>query len=127
LDYGDWWLEIWDEPKDRTAEVWAYVARIVKEEDPSVVIMANPAAHWSETSVTLEGTFRVLDPYVDIWFPFQGHLSDGEVLDFLRNTSKPVGFYWTPGIFLSKRESAAYGFWRKVYWTAFQYELDLIG
>ncbi|MBE3577950.1 MAG: DUF4091 domain-containing protein [Limnochordales bacterium] len=129
LVFDQWWLELWDEPSDSTAGIWAEVARVVKAEEPRILLIANPPAHWEQASVTLDGTFRRLAPYVDVWWPFHTHLTaeDGSHLAFMRGTGKPIGYYATPGIFVSKAETAAYGFYRKAAWQAFLHDLQGMG
>mgnify|MGYP002344239527 FL=1 len=129
LDYDQWAIEIYDEPTDSTSEVHAELAKIIKEADEKVQIFANPAAHWERNSVTIEKTLKILEPYVDFWFPFSGNLNrtDEDIVGYLKTLGKPIGYYSTPGIFSSKDENAAFGYYRKAAMIAYHYDLDAFG
>ena len=129
LDYHQWAIEVYDEPTDNSSEVYAEIAKIIKEADPNVQVFANPAAHWERNSVTIEKTIKVLEPYVDFWFPFSGNFvrTDEDIFGYLKTLGKPIGYYSTPGIFSSKDENAAFGYYRKAAMMAYHYDLDAFG
>lgn len=70
LNYNDWVFAIRDEPSGSVAQLQPYLelAQFIRQSDPRAGISFNPGE-----GATPE-TFRVLDPYANIWMPFARHL-----------------------------------------------------
>ena len=122
-------VEILDEPFDRTADKWVAVARAIRAVKPDARLIANPPAHWPEGNMptTLDGTFRKLAPYVDVWMPYSRHYEDPEVEAFLRSTGKPLWFYNNCAVQHARDESAFVPVFRRFGWLAIAKDLDGLG
>jgi len=120
LEPGQWGLEIYDEPLDRSAaEVAAWMARI-RQAWPEVRFWANPG--WGprdEMSMTVAGTVDVLAPFVDVWSPYFEGFIRGGVLEAMKATGKPVWYYWITQVW---RRPSTGG--RNTPWIAWKYDLQ---
>ena len=123
-------VEIIDEPADnagRDGSTWLSVAQAIKRYRPELKIIANPGPDWERSSVTLEGTFKPLDPYVDVWMPYVQHLGNDAIMKFLHQTGKPLWIYATPSLPQARHETGCLKYWRKAGWLAIKHDLDGIG
>ncbi len=122
-------VEILDEPCDRSAAKWLAFARGIKAVRPDARIIANPPAHWPEGNMptTLEGTFKLLAPYVDVWMPYSRHYEDTAVREFLKAEGKPLWFYNNCTVQTARDESAIVSTFRRFGWLAVAHRLDGIG
>lgn len=91
LGYDDWMFSIADEPTGTTAaELKEYIAigKMIRTADPKVRITLNPG------EAARDATFKILQPYADLWNPYLLHLSYGPSgRDYLK---KPWIWYTTP-------------------------------
>ena len=123
-------VEVSDEPSDGSGSeggLFLETARAVKRYRPDLKILVNPAAHWERTDVTLEGTFRPLDPIADIWMPSYEHYENPAVRQFLRDTGKPLWCYKNCTIQDARREGGCLGWLRRAGWFGVQHKLTGIG
>lgn len=83
------WYQSFDEPSDKTSELWARLAKAASEAYPDIKIWLNPGwQRWQSDDV-----FALYSQYADVWWPYAGNLAVPGRLDFLHNTGKPIGFY----------------------------------
>lgn len=91
LEYADFTFSIADEPTGTTLKELAkfiHIAKLIREADPQVRITMNPG------EAARAATFRILQPYVDLWNPYALHLTYGPSgRDYLK---KPWIWYTTP-------------------------------
>jgi hypothetical protein len=91
LGYDDWMFSILDEPTGLTEEElkpYITIAKMVRAADPNVRITLNPG------EAARAATFKILQPYADLWNPYQMHLTFGPSgKDYLK---KPWIWYTTP-------------------------------
>ncbi|NLL83094.1 MAG: hypothetical protein GX230_02475 [Lentisphaerae bacterium] len=74
LDYSDWIFQIADEPTGTTAAAlkkYTDIGKMIRATDPKAQIMMNPG------EAARAATFKILQPYVDMWNPYQLHLTYG--------------------------------------------------
>ena len=123
-------VEVSDEPSDGCGSEGALflkTGRAVKRYRPDLKTLVNPAAHWERTDVTLDGTFRPLDPITDIWMPFYEHYENPAVRQFLRETGKPLWCYRNCTIQDARREGGCLGWLRRAGWFGVRHDLEGIG
>lgn len=91
LGYDDWMFSIMDEPTGLTEEElkpYLTIAKMVRDTDPNVKITMNPG------EAARAATFKILQPYVDLWNPYEMHLTfEPSGKDYLK---KPWIWYTTP-------------------------------
>ncbi len=122
--------EIYDEPNDNPGMIanWLTVAKALRQTDPTLKIIANPPANSPGLKVTIDGTFKPLAPYVDVWMPFVAHYYDADTYAFLKSTGKPLWMYCNCGLQEARDESALTGGYIRIAgWTAAKFKLDGMG
>ena len=91
LTCDDWMISVNDEPTGKTAKELAdYLAigKMIRELEPKLKITMNPG------EAANAETFRILQPFVDLWNPYKLHLTYGPSgRDYLK---KPWIWYTTP-------------------------------
>jgi hypothetical protein len=114
VPYNQWVLEIWDEPQDGWAQIWARVARNVHGANPNIQITANPLG-----TATVEGTLSVIAPDVQEWRP-QALMFFGttDKVQYMLNTGKPVHYYMNLGGPYPKDEKQARSWYRALGWKS---------
>ena len=122
-------VEILDEPTDKTADGWVTIAKMIRQLRPDAKIVANPPAHWEVglMPATLEGTFKKLAPYVDIWIPHISHLKNKKIVSFMKSTGKPIWFYNNCALQCARVESGISGTFRKMGWSTIESDLQGMG
>jgi len=122
-------VEIFDEPCDRNANKWVAYAKAIKSVAPDTKIIANPPADWpsGNMATTLEGSFKKMAPYVDVWMPYSAHYLNDEVRKFLKSTGKPLWFYKNIAIQTCRSELDIVKTYRRFGWLANRFNLDGIG
>ena len=122
-------VEIQDEPTDKTADWWVTIAKMIRQLRPDAKIVANPPAHWEVglMPATLDGTFKKLAPYVDIWIPHISHLKNKEIVSFMKSTGKPIWFYNNCALQYARVESGISDTFRKMGWSTIENDLQGMG
>lgn len=116
------WIQAFDEPSAGSSERWLAHAEIITQMMPAVQMWTNPGWHRGQTVAA----FEAWEPYVDIWWPYASNLSQPALLEVMKASDKPIGFYieraWSgfnPG--------AAWAYFRRMPMLVAKYDLQGAG
>ncbi len=118
----DIWLQAFDEPGAESSESWLAFAKAVKKAVPGVRMWINPSWQRYQT----EGAFKEWAKHVDVWWPFAGNLSMPPLLDVMKKSGKPIGFYIERG-WSGMNPAAAESYFRKMPMLVAKYNIDGCG
>jgi hypothetical protein len=114
LAYDEWWVELWDEPQEKNAELFGVLAGIIHQVDPKINIYMNPL-FWRPNHAPVNVVLKHLDPYyrdlVDISVPVYTLVRDDMAFEKLWSTPRLVN-----ALYLHPAERAG----RRISWRAFE-------
>ena len=114
------WVEAFDEPNVHSGDRWLEIARDVKQTAPDAWMWTNPGWQIHQTAEE----FRRWAPYVDVWWPFIGNLEQPDLLEVMKQSGKPIGFYVERG-WTNLNPMRAWSYYRRMPMETARY--DLIG
>ncbi|MBD3293467.1 MAG: hypothetical protein GF393_11120 [Armatimonadia bacterium] len=128
LQPHEWALYTVDEPTDKTVAVQVEWAAHLRERWPEVRFCYNPAwgpgggarNEWS----SVEGTFRPLLPYANIWMPYSHFLWDDQadvIMPLMREHAEQVWFYEIVAGRQSRAPEVGRAWFRRLAWQAWDH------
>lgn len=119
-------LNAGDEVTDASADHRVAVYRAVRRYRPDIKIFSNPHPVWTEAGrpVTLDGTFKPLAPYVDVWAPHSTHYHNPAIAQFLEQTGAQRWHYNNMAPQTARNEPAVLHSYRRMGWLAIKHDLD---
>ncbi|MFB3895057.1 MAG: hypothetical protein ACE14V_02025 [bacterium] len=116
----EWAIEIFDEPFD--ANAWIYAAWMIRIKRlwKEAQFSANPGYSWTNKNfATIENTINPLKDYVTCWCPYIDYLRQPEFIRALKQTRHPIWYYT---IEYNHAKPSRGG--RQLPWLAWRFQLD---
>jgi hypothetical protein len=116
----EWAIEVFDEPFD--ANAWIYAAWMIRIKRlwKEAQFSANPGYSWTNKNfATVENTINPLKNYVTAWCPYIEYLRQPEFMHALKQTQHPI-WYYTIEYNHSKPSRGG----RQLPWLAWRFQLD---
>ncbi len=119
---SEMWIQAFDEPSAGSSMRWLAHARIIKEQKPEVKMWTNPGWHRGQTAEA----FSDWAPYVDVWWPYASNLPEEDLLNIMKDSGKPIGFYIERG-WSGFNPGAAWAYFRRTPMLTAKYDLQGCG